>query len=1480
MTVVREEEALTRSVVRIRSGAGSASGDVVGAGFLVGPDVVCTCAHVVARAAGLAGTPDEAPPGPVSLDFPMVRDETGTARAARAIVVAWGRIADDDSGDVALLRLDRPVPGTRPAPLVDGTRVWEHPFRVIGFPAGFQHGLWARGTLRGPQGAGWLQMETPAGEPRITAGFSGSPVWDARQDGVVGMTVAAQRGTGATTAYLIPSAQLVDESVLRPRCPFRGLAPFAEDDAELFHGRAEETERLRDAVARHPLTLVVGPSGSGKSSLVRAGLLPRLQREGFSVSELRAVPGADPAAALARAVVPLLEPGLGEVGRLRAAAELAGLLTPEAAGALRDRLLAYGGTGGHVLFVDQLEEYAGERPDAARQLLRLLVALSSARPTGDFGPPGTRPDDTGPDDTGPDDTGPDDTGPDGAGRSDAGVGTQPGAGPVLRVVATARPESLDVLVTSGTAGLLSGGAAQFLAPLSAEGLHQAVTAPVDAVPGLWFEAGLPERIVADAADEPGRMPLVEFALTRLWEERERSMLTHTAYARLGGVAGALVGYAEQALRTHVAEDEAYLARRLFAQLARPVEGGGFARRPARTADLAPDLQALARRLAPTKLVVLGQDQDGAEIVDLAHEQLASLWPRLHEWLAESRDFRQWQEQLRRDLARWRTGGREPDALLRGGILDTASDWLARRPEDIPPAERDYIRQSERQRLRGVRRWQAVAAALTVLVLLAGVLTVFVQRRGETVGAQLRTQASRVLADLSHRHEAGRPALAMQFAMAAWRTEQTPEAYGALLRQYPRGQRLTGSRPGLWPGRFLSLRTTRDGSTAVVRSVRDSGEYVLTVITGLHTKQPEHRTLRDLPGVWSEARGDALSPDGRSYAMAGTNGSVWVWDLTGDGPPVHLPSEDTKGRKVVKSHILDYSGDGRRLLRVVKFYDASGAAGTHDRYAALSVWDLPSGGRVPTPPDLVPGDIRDAAFTADAGQVVFTPEYDTNRPGQTVVRELTTGRQVAAYDPVGLTVITGDGDLLLEEVSGEAGRDRASRTERTRPAGAAPGPATPLPDVVDTTKLDVTGEFAFVGQSTTDKNYQEVTLIALRTGRIHRTRVPSQGDGDLTLAVVPGQDDRVTVLLPTADALLTATAVPVDAATALTAATATANGALSPDGRLLARTEASSLEIVTADRGSSRRTTRDATTGNPPVPVWTADSKWVVLERSDGGLAAYRADDPAQRVDLHWDAGTGPARRGPAVEAVEPMTGSELAVFTADGRLMLVDAATGGPVGPATQVERKSEAQAVDSVIFTGLAQLRARPGHPDEVALVTSSAATTGTVEIRNVRTGARTQTLTVGELQSRFDFWGPTPLLFNGDGSRLVTRNADGFLHQWALPGGAAAARPLAVAGAKVTGLIGFGARRTLITTGGDGELQFWDLAGGLLLTSHPTPADLGITLRGTRLSVAGEGWYQDLDLSPDEMMKTLCTGVGRDFTASERELLPGGAVREPPCG
>lgn len=206
--------------------------------------------------------------------------------------------------------------------------------------------------LRAGQGSGWVQMEVRGSGPAVVGGFSGSPVWDDTQEGVVGMTVAAHQGD--RTAYLLPSAELVDGRTLRPRCPFQGLAPFSEDGAEFFHGRDDDTRRIFGAVLRRPVTVVVGPSGCGKSSLVRAGVLPRARGAGMDVRELRAVPGVRAGAALARALTDLLDPAPGEVERLARAEELARLLETgrDVPAELRARLLARPGAApaGLLLF--------------------------------------------------------------------------------------------------------------------------------------------------------------------------------------------------------------------------------------------------------------------------------------------------------------------------------------------------------------------------------------------------------------------------------------------------------------------------------------------------------------------------------------------------------------------------------------------------------------------------------------------------------------------------------------------------------------------------------------------------------------------------------------------------------------------------------------------------------------------------------------------------------------------------------------------------------------------------------------------------------------------------------------------------------------------------------------------------------------------------------------------------------------------------
>ncbi|SEG85608.1 AAA ATPase domain-containing protein [Actinacidiphila yanglinensis] len=624
----------------------SSTGEAVGAGFLVDADVVCTCAHVVARALEVPATAEKALGQQVDLDFPLL----GGRPRVRATVVSWrfGR------ADAALLRLDTRPLDTQPVPLVDRTAVRENAFKAFGYPTWADHGFWVWGTLHG-EGLGW---ETQEPGPRNLEGFSGAPVWDGAQGGVVGMMVAAN--LSESTVYMLPSDALVaDEVILKPRCPFKGLSAFREEDVKFFHGRDSDTARVHAVVHRRPVTVVAGPSGCGKSSLVRAGVLPRLRAEGMSVSELRPLPGMPAAAVLGRVLTELLKPELGEVEWPGVAEMLAGLpleIGHDLAAELRARVLAFGGSAGHVVFIDQLEEYD---PWAARDLFGMLAAL--------------------------------------AGKDGAAA---------LRVVATARPDILDVLVTASNSDLVSE-AVCFLAPLSGRDLMRAVTGPVDAVPGLWFEPGLPDRIIADASERPGRMPMVQFALTELWMRRTHSTLTHSAYADMGGVAGAFVAYADGTLEG-LTQAQRDCTPRLFAQLVQFGDSDTFSLRPARAADLAPELRHLAWELATHRLVVRSHGADGEEIVDLPHEALIQLWPRLGQWLADYREFRVWQAELRDDFLRWKAQDRGSARLLSGPDLAVALSRLAEHPEDISADERDYILLSRRR-----SRWRAGRAVHAV-----------------------------------------------------------------------------------------------------------------------------------------------------------------------------------------------------------------------------------------------------------------------------------------------------------------------------------------------------------------------------------------------------------------------------------------------------------------------------------------------------------------------------------------------------------------------------------------------------------------------------------------------------------------------------------------------------------------------------------------------------------------------------------------------
>ncbi|MFB7408307.1 trypsin-like peptidase domain-containing protein [Streptomyces sp. NPDC056202] len=1410
---------------------------MAGAGFLVAADLVCTCAHVVEEAFDLPAAVAEAPAGAMDLDFPLLSSRP----TARASVVSWRH----GGADVALLRLDRPVEGARPAGLVDGAAVWEHAFRAFGYPHGADEGVWVLGTLRAGTGAGLLQMEAHLPGPRVSEGFSGSPVWDETQGGVVGMTVAAHRG--ASTAYLLPSAALIDEHTIQARCPFQGLEAFTEEQSEFFHGRDADTARVWEALHQRPVALVVGPSGCGKSSLVRAGLLPRLRAEHLGVSEFRPVPGTRATSVLARVLTDVLEAELGEIERLTRAEELARLLAgdEDILAELRVRFLARGPSAGHVLFVDQFEEYARTAPAEARKLFRMLSGLA---------------------------------------------GTHGAA--ALRIVATARPDSLDTLVTAGTSDVVSD-AVQFLAPLSDQDLKRAVTAPVDAVPGLWFEPGLPERIVADAGDEPGRMPLVQFALTELWRRRSSSMLTHAAYDALGGIAGALIQHAD-GVHARLTRKQQGLAPRLFAQLARPGEGDTFVRRPARTAELAPELLALVRELTgPGRLLVLSHVPGEAgqeEIVDLAHEALTELWPLLRTWLVESRDFRAWQEQLRADLGRWQSQGGDPTRLLSGADLTEADKKLQRHSQDVSAEELTYIRLSHRHVQRKTRVRTVVTSVLAVLTALSLVLAISTWQGLQTAERQLRLQAAGLLSQASEARPPDDPATALQLALAAYNARPTATTRQTLLSQYVRGQHLQASHPSVWTGRATYMTSTPDGRVQVVTSARRSDQPRYTVVTDTLTGTPRSRELSGVPEGLVQVQ--ALSPDGRFFAAMSSR-TVLLWRLDGSLRPQPLSIDHTWAGTV--NGTLDFSSDSKRLLLTVK--PSSGCSPLPKCPPAFAeAWETESAARIRVPDGLVPErGAHEAAFTSDP-DTVATISYTAGVEDKRIeIRDLRTARlrYTATVDnSLASDIRLGAGGELLIRQNGDSFSSQAL-------GATAPGRRSALPEVSGL--MDGTERFHVPSDDSSNGTdaglYDDKILTDLSSGKAYVVRIPSARNAELSsagLAVIPRRDGEVVVLVPLGTALLVVRAEPYERQQFTTE---DRNGAssISPDRRFLAVADDDSLRVVDLAGARQQSVSLPFLTGASSwVPSWTADSKRVVVWSRGGNLlASYPVRDLKDKVPLD---GVVPGAKaadkergdqGGEVEDLAGLGGSEIALLTVDGRLARVDAAGAGlltrPVAAHPDPDRAGMGT-IDDIFTEG--RLLTRPHHPGQVAAVTRRGAAFGDVLLWDLRAPRYIGTLSGPAISATFvaDDAPPTgPLAFDEGGSRLAVENGDGEVRVWdvdrrkELPGSA----PGSVDGH----LIGMSEGDRVLTYR-NGQVTIHDLVDADNSTTLHVPDGAQAFVRGNRLEVylgGVQGSFtlrrRTFELSPESQFRALCAVANRDFTPAERGLLPDGTPAERPC-
>jgi WD40 repeat protein len=439
-------------------------------------------------------------------------------------------------------------------------------------------------------------------------------------------------------------------------CPYRGLFHFGPGDAEYFFGRESFVEELVRATQTRNFIPLLGASGSGKSSVVLAGLVPKLQQAGhWQFTHFR--PGADPFHALALALVPLYVNNLDETERIRQARNLAGyfrtgeVLLADVFAQIQQNFP----TDRVLLIADQFEElYTLCTDEAIRRdfLDKLLAGIV------------------------------------------APVDHIPFA-PIL--VATMRADFLGNALSYRPFADVLQNAVLMLGPMNRSELTEAIKKPAKKLE-VTFEAGLVERILGDVEAEPGILPLLEFALTELWQRRSGKQLTHAAYEAIDEVQGALGRHANQEY-AKLSEIDQERVRRIFIQLVRPGEDAEDTRRIATKAELGEQNWSLVKQLADARLLVTSLNGADLETVEVVHEALIRNWGELRGWMKIDRGFRAWQERLRGAMRQWQKTEQDKGSLLRGVALAEAEEKLRERPAEMV-SEASFIEQSlqERERL--------------------------------------------------------------------------------------------------------------------------------------------------------------------------------------------------------------------------------------------------------------------------------------------------------------------------------------------------------------------------------------------------------------------------------------------------------------------------------------------------------------------------------------------------------------------------------------------------------------------------------------------------------------------------------------------------------------------------------------------------------------------------------------------------------------
>ncbi len=819
---------------------------------------------------------------------------------------------------------------------------------------------------------------------------------------------------GAAPPPLVSVSGFVDS-------PYRGLSAFEERDAAFFFGResaaTQVLERMSRCLNETGLLVVSGVSGAGKSSLLQAGVLPRIRGTGLGTAPGAAswpclvfTPTREPLDQLAVQVAPLagvvasaIRPGLD------AHPDGFALTVRQAA------LAQPGGSGGQparrlLLVIDQFEQVFTQCPDEEQRQAFITAVTAAARRSG------------------PDQT--------------------PGALVVLGVRADFEARCADYpqltdaiqsryLVTSMTER-------QLRLAISEPARLTGSSVEDDLVDVLLREvrtrqpASSPSVPRHGPASGAGVLPLLSHALDQAWRNRTGDVLALADYERTGGIEGAVADSAQRAY-DHLTPAQQAAARQVFIQLTATTSDGVDTANRADRAELiesksaaeALDVAAVLEAFAAERLLVLD-----ADTVEISHEVLLTAWPLLRDtWLAETHSDRIVRTRLHNSAADWARDSRDSSYLYSGSLLDAAAATAARigaDPARYPPlsqSERDFLRASQSAHRRRVRRRQGIIAVLMALVVGFAAVAVIAVRNGQTAVSELDAAVSAKLVAESQALGDNNPVLAKLETVAAWRINPSDQARHAMLAAArlpggvilasgtvpvdavayrPDGKILaTGIGNGdvrLWDmGTRQPISILRSGHSGQVGALAFStdgkvlaagGKYGSVQLWDVATRQ---EVGAPLTGSTQSVSAVAFSPNGKLLAVGRYAGTVQLWDVATHQQIATLQAGDTYGSPAVA-----FSPDGKTLATA-----SIGGAGT----GTVRLWDVATHQQLGAP---LPGD------TSTVYSVAFSPDGKTlavgNYTGSVQLWNATTRQQigtplVGAADAVYSVAFSPDGRTL-------------------------------------------------------------------------------------------------------------------------------------------------------------------------------------------------------------------------------------------------------------------------------------------------------------------------------------------------------------------------------------------------------------------------------------------------------------------------------------